>query len=94
MGDFTFRVDCGDGASMAIQDPRSFADGGLVWRLTYGDVQSIKYSAASVIESYTYLIGPNITQAEAIRRLKLLRAAYKANRPYAPGAVSKPERMI
>ena len=69
----TLEVDCGDGAWMSIGDPRSYTDGGLGWTLTWGNAESIKFTAASVISSYDYLLSDEITMKEAVRRLRLLR---------------------
>lgn len=71
----TAHVELGDGAVSRILDPLSFEDGGMVWRLTYGNAEPIKYVAASVIESYDYLLSGAINMQEATRRLRLLRAA-------------------
>lgn len=74
----TEEVDCGGGAFMSIVDPRSFADGGLEWRLRYGSPNAVRYIAAGVVESYDYLLSDEITMAEAIRRLRLMRSARRA----------------
>ena len=70
----SLQVDVGDGAFMSIADPRSYADGGPVWTLTWGDADSIKHTAASLIESYSYLLSGDISDAEAVRRLHIMRA--------------------
>ena len=79
----TVGVDCGDGATMEIADPRCY--GGLldrrrgpVWTMTWGDPASIRHTVASLLSSYDYLLGGDITGEEAIRRLRLMRAARKA----------------
>lgn len=69
----TLEVELGDGASSSILDPRSFEEGGLEWTLRYGNAESVKYSAASVLSSYDYLVSGAITTKEAIRRLRELR---------------------
>jgi hypothetical protein len=74
----TAEVSCGDGAFMSIIDPRSFEDGGLEWRLRYGNPATIRYIAAGVVESYDYLLSAEISTKEAIRRLRLLRSARRA----------------
>lgn len=66
-------VEVGGGARMLIADPRSYADGGPVWTLTWGDAESIKHTAASLIESYSYLLSGEISTTEAIRRLREMR---------------------
>ena len=68
-------VDCGDGAVMEIIDPRSFADGGPEWVMRYGEPEHIRFGVASLLESYDYLLSGEIPTFEAIRRLRLLRAA-------------------
>lgn len=70
----TAQVALGDGAVSTIINPQSFADGGPEWRCRYGDVESIRYTAASLLESYDYLLSDAINTTEAIRRLRLLRA--------------------
>lgn len=74
----TAEINCGDGAAMTIVDPRSFEDGGVGWKLRYGNPDDVRYTAASLIDSYDYLLSSNITSAEAIRRLRLLRAGRQA----------------
>ena len=73
----TQKVDCGAGAVMSIVEPRSLEDGGVEWRLRYSDPAAVRFAAASLIESYDYLISDEITMTEATRRLRLLRAARK-----------------
>lgn len=73
----TIPVHVGGGAWMTIVNP-SPPDDGLVWRLLYGDTQKYRAVAASVIDSYDYLLWSEITAAEAIRRLRLLRAARRS----------------
>lgn len=74
----TAHVPMGGGATHTICNPQSFADGGMVWRLTYANPALIRYAAASLIESYDYLLSDNITMTEATRRLRLLRAARRS----------------
>lgn len=69
-------VHCGDGAYMSIKDPT--ADTGIGWTLRYGDPEVVRYVAAGVLDSYDYLLSDEITATEAIRRLRLLRAARRA----------------
>lgn len=71
-------VKVGDGAFMTILDPRSFEDGGLAWRLTYGEAEPIKHTAVSVVDSYDYLLSDEITEKEAARRLTLMRDARRS----------------
>lgn len=68
----TARVDCGDGAVMAM--PNMFHDWNICWQLTWGNPEDARYVAASLIESYDYLLSGCITMKEATRRLRLLRA--------------------
>jgi len=70
------RVHMGDGAVMSMADPSSFDEGGLEWVMRYGDPESIRYSVASVLGCFSYLLSGEITQTEAARRLKLMRRAY------------------
>ena len=73
----TVRVECGGGAVMTIIDPRSFEDGGPEWVSRYGNIESIRFTLASLLSSFDYLLSGNINQTEAYRRLRLLRAARK-----------------
>ena len=43
----TAEINCGDGAVMTIVDPRSFEDGGIGWKLRYGNPDGVRYTAAS-----------------------------------------------
>jgi hypothetical protein len=75
----TAKVHLGDGAYSTILNPQSLMDGGLIWCLTYWcDFEPLRHTAASVAESYDYLISDSISMAEATRRLRLLRNARKA----------------
>lgn len=71
----TMHVSVGGGAIHNIIDPTCFEDGGPEWVCRYGDVESIRYSVASLLESYDYLVSGQISSEEAIRRLRILRAA-------------------
>ena len=71
--DMTRTVHVGDDAYMNIVNP--WHDSGVEWQLRYGATKEVRYVAASLIESYDYLLSDNITAAEAIRRLRILRAA-------------------
>ncbi|MGB3830867.1 MAG: hypothetical protein WA975_03275 [Mesorhizobium sp.] len=66
------KINCGDGAFMSIVDPRSFADGGVAWKLRYGFPEAVRFVAASLIKSYDYLLFDEINMKEATRRLRLL----------------------
>lgn len=74
----TAEINCGDGAVMTIVDPRSFEDGGIGWKLRYGNTDGVRYTAASLIDSYDYLLSREISAKEAMRRLRLLRAGRQA----------------
>jgi hypothetical protein len=73
----TAQVECGDGAVMSIIDPRSFNNCGPEWVMRYGNPDSIRFTVASLLASYDYLLSDHINQAEALRRLRLLRAKRK-----------------
>jgi hypothetical protein len=68
-------VTLGDGAQMTVINPCSFADGGLQWRLRYGDAQSVALLAAGVVEDYDALTSGELTIKETLRRLRILRRA-------------------
>jgi len=68
-------VDLGDGAVATIIDPRSFTYGGPEWVMRYGSPASIRFVAASLLESYDGLLSDHITTREAVRRLRLMRNA-------------------
>lgn len=74
----TATVSMGDGAFSSIINPQSFEDGGPEWVMRYGNPESIRYSVASLLDSYDYLLSDHLTMGEATRRLRLLRAARKA----------------
>lgn len=74
----TMHVPLGDDMTMDIIDPRSFANGGLEWVCRYGNVQTVRYTAASILANYDYLLCDDITTGEAIRRLRILRAYRRA----------------
>jgi hypothetical protein len=62
---------------VAVPDPRSFKDGGLIWRLTYTNSGALNFCAAQVVETVQTLCSPGLSQARAINMLKGMRAAYK-----------------
>jgi len=70
-------VHLGDGAYMSIVDPKSHENGGAEWVLRYGDPEAIRYSVASAISSYEYLLSGAITAKEAERRLRIMRQVYR-----------------
>lgn len=71
-------VDLGGGASATIIDPRSFVAGGPEWVMRYGNPCSIRFVAASLLESYDGLLSDTITTQEAVRRLRRMRNARTA----------------
>lgn len=74
-------VDVGDGARMFVPQPNSRTELGLEWRLRYGDAVNMRLQAASVVASMSYLISSELSMQEATRRLRLMRAAYRAQYP-------------
>lgn len=72
-------VHVGDGAYMTIVNP--WTDPGAEWTLRYGDPDVVRFTAASVLASYTYLLSGHITTTEAIRRLRVLRRATEQTEP-------------
>ena len=72
----TMNVDHGDGAGASIPDPAAFKDGGLEWCLRYAPgAHNCNFQAASVVESFDYLLSNYISMKEATRRLRQMRAA-------------------
>jgi hypothetical protein len=67
------RVDHGDGAVGSIPNPRH--ELGLEWALRYGNPEQVRYVAASVIETFDYLVSDGITMKEATARLRQFRRA-------------------
>lgn len=61
-----------------ISDPRSFEDGGPEWVCRYGNIESIRYTVASLLASYDYLLSGQITVAEATDRLRIMRKYRRA----------------
>lgn len=76
--ELTIQIDHGGGAVSRIPDPAANADGGLDWCLRYSDPTRVRFIAASVVDSFEYIISPEINMAEATRRLRQMRAAYRA----------------
>lgn len=72
----TAQVHVGDGAYSSIMNPHH--DGGAEWMLRYGNPEVVRFTAASLIESYDYLLSGSINTKEAARRLRLLRNARAA----------------
>jgi hypothetical protein len=74
----TAHVCIGGGAFSTIPNPQSYENGGIVWTLTWGNADAVKFTAGSLITSYAYLLSDSITMKEATSRLRLLRKAYQA----------------
>lgn len=71
----TADVFLGDGAVATIINPQSFADGGPEWVMRYGNPLAIRYSVASLLDSYDHLLSGEITMTEATNRLRRMRRA-------------------
>lgn len=71
----TAEVAMGDGAYMSIINPQSFDNGGPEWIMRYGNPIGIRFNVASLLSSYDYLLCGEISTAEAIRRLRMMRKA-------------------
>lgn len=69
----TVHVPVGDGAWQEIIDPRSFDNGAPEWVMRYADPEGIRFTVASLLSSYDYLLSGEITMAEATRRLRIMR---------------------
>lgn len=67
------QVDCGGGAAMSICDPT--ADTSLEWMMRYGNPEAVRFTVASILSSYDYLIRSCHSTKEAQRRVALLRRA-------------------
>ncbi|MGV7119618.1 hypothetical protein [Sphingopyxis sp. 550A] len=67
-------VDCGDGAWIDIPDPT--AETPLEWSMRYGDPESVRFTVASILSSYQYLLCAETTK-EAQRRIALARRAVR-----------------
>jgi hypothetical protein len=81
VSDFTLVVDVGDGAKMFVPAPDLKDEGALEWQLRYGNPTAVRFQAASIVSSTEYLISKQISMREATRRLRLMRAAYRAQYP-------------
>lgn len=73
----TAEVHCGDSAYMTIIAPDIDDDGGAEWVMRYGDPETIRYTVASILSSYEYLLAGGINMTEATRRLRLARKTYR-----------------
>lgn len=74
----TLEVEHGGGAYGTIPNPQSYANGGVVWRLTYGNYEQARWPATSIIDTFSALISPEINMKEATRRLAQFRRSYRA----------------
>jgi hypothetical protein len=74
---YTLRVDLGGNAVATIVNP--WGDPHLEWMLRYAadlnDTKAGRFSAASVLDTFDYLLSDAINMTEATRRLRLLRKA-------------------
>lgn len=75
----TAQVHLGDGAYSSIVNP--WFDGGVEWTLRYGEPEVVRFVAASLIDSFDYLLSAEISMTEATRRLRILRRARKETTP-------------
>lgn len=73
----TLLVPIGTTGVMTVSTPG--ADPHLEWSLRYGSPEAVRFQAASVVESFDYLLSSNINMTEATRRLRVLRAAVRAH---------------
>lgn len=69
----TATISMGGGAYSTIINPQSFADGGPEWVMRYGAPESIRYTVASLLETFDYLLSDAITMKEANERLRIMR---------------------
>lgn len=73
----TAQIQLGDGAVATIINPQSFAEGGPERVMRYGNPMGIRYTVASLLESYDGLLSGDITTTDAIARLRIMRNARK-----------------
>jgi len=69
----TATISMGGGAYSTIINPQSFVDGGPEWVMRYGDPESIRYTVASLLETFNYLLSDAISMKEATDRLRIMR---------------------
>lgn len=74
----TATVSMGGGAYSTIINPQSFAEGGPEWVMRYGAPDSIRYTVASILETFDYLLSDGITIKEATARLRIMRGVRAA----------------
>jgi len=75
------RVDVGGGAVMFIPASDVCDAESINWHLRYGDAEQVRMQAATLLDSFQYLMSDDISLKEATRRLKLMRTAYNGNEP-------------
>lgn len=65
-------------AMSTIPNPRSYAnEGGPEWVLRYGNPEAFRYEIASLVSTFEYLLSPDYTAEDAVKRLRELRSAYR-----------------
>ncbi|XHB99384.1 hypothetical protein ABWH97_00090 [Nitratireductor sp. ac15] len=74
----TVTVSMGGGAYGTIINPQSFSDGGPEWVMRYGNPESIRYTVASLLETFDHLLSDGISAKEASRRLIIMRSVRRA----------------
>ncbi|HTF70253.1 MAG TPA: hypothetical protein VK638_47010 [Edaphobacter sp.] len=67
------QIPVGDGAVMSIPGEE------LEWQLRYGNPAAVRYSAASVVGSYSYLL--SLPERELLRRVRIIKKAISAKWP-------------
>ena len=77
MGNITRRVHHGDGAYSVIPSLPSHDVNGLQWLLRYSKDEQSRLVAASVVDTFEYLLSHNISTKEAIRRVREMRNSYQ-----------------
>lgn len=79
--DMAAQVHVGEDAYMTIVNP--WCENNIEWQLRYGNPETVRYVAASLLDTFDYLLSGNINMAEATRRLRLMRQARKELREQA-----------
>jgi len=80
----TADISMGGGAYSTIINPQSFEDGGAEWVMRYGNPESIRYTVASLLETFDYLLSDALNMKEATEWLRVMRAVRRdmvASRP-------------
>lgn len=60
-----------------IPNPASFEEGGPVWSMTYATNLPWKHEITGLLDTLEFLLSPSYTAADAMKRLRELRAAYR-----------------